>query len=287
MQHVREQDKEYIVDKKVRDLTVMVDIAAADKIRFKEFMKQELFYYNSLIEGLGPRARTFPETLLALHKDWEKLWDTLAEHGQSIKPFERAKEDAELPSFLEKHRKMLLTKDSQGRRFLEEKMISIMNIASTPAIIHPMVRKSMANLILEFYKGQAAKLIKRNDEAYGEQDLYTNPIDLLVTQDSVCKRHLQIPRAALNDVRYIESNELTEIYTPYSDNPLRVEGHNLENDNHWNLLIVHQQPGMEVTIKDPWIIDIKYSQVPYLIKYQDVEQPKTGRIFATMKRRDF
>ncbi|MBX9722708.1 MAG: hypothetical protein K2X81_15015 [Candidatus Obscuribacterales bacterium] len=275
------------MDKKVRDLSVMIDLAAADKIRLKEFMKQELFYYNSLVEGLGPRARTFPETLLALHKDWENLWETLAEHGTSIKPYLRVAEDAELPQHLEKHRKMILGRDSQGRRFLDEKMFNIMNMASTPVVLHPLVRRNIASLMLEFYKGQAGKLIKRNDEAREDQDLYSTPIDMLVKQDLVCKRHLQIPRAALNDVRYIEAKDCTEVYTPYSDNPLIIDGHNLETNNHWNLMIVHQQPGMEVTVKDPWIVDIKYSQVPYLIKYQDVEQPKTGRIFATMKKRNF
>lgn len=275
------------MDKKVRDLNVMVNLAAADKLRLKEFMKQELSYYNALVEGLGPRARTFPETLLALHKDWENLWSTLAEHSQSLKPYERAAEDCVLPEHLEKHRSMLVGRDSQGRRFLDEKMLNIMSIATRPAVLHPMVRRNMANIILEFYKDQAAKLIKRNDEAHGDENLYSKPIDLLVAQDMVTKRHLQIPRAALNDVRYIEGKDCTELYTPYSENPIVIEEHNLENNNHWNFIIIHQQPGMEVTTKDPWFVDIKYNQSPYLIKYQDVDQPKTGRTFALMKKRSY
>lgn len=275
------------MDKKVRDLNVMVNLAGADKLRLKEFMKQELSYYNALVEGLGPRARTFPETLLALHKDWENLWSTLAEHGQSLKPYERAAEDCALPEHLEKHRRMLVGRDSQGRRFLDEKMLNIMSIATRPAVLHPMVRRNMANIMLEFYKDQAAKLIKRNDEAHGDEDLYSKPIDLLVAQDMVTKRHLQIPRAALNDVRYIEGKDCTELYTPYGENPIVIEGYNLENNNHWNFIIIHQQPGVEVTAKNPWFVDIKYSQSPYLIKYQDVDQPKTGRTFALMKKRSY
>ena len=275
------------MDRKVRDLTVMIDVLPADKVRLKEFMKQELAYYNALVEGLGPRARTFPETLLALHKDWEALWETLALEGKSIKTYERAAADVVLPEALEKHRKMLVGRDSSGKRFLDEKMFNIMSIAATPAILHPTVRKHMAGLMLEFYKDQSAKLIKRNDEAYGDEDLYAKPIDLLVQHDMVTKRHLQLPRNALNDVRYIEGRDLTEIYTPYSENPLKIQGHNLENNNHWNFLMIHQQPGVEVVASDPWVVDIKYSQVPYMIKYQDVEQPKTGRIFATMKKRSY
>lgn len=273
------------MDKKVRDLTVMVDISPTDKVRLKDFMKQELAYYNALVEGLGPRTRTFPETILALHKDWENLWEALAFEGKSLKPYERAKEDAVLPETLEKHRKMLLGKDTKGERFLNERMFNIMNVATTSAVLHPQVRRNMAKQALEFYKDQAAKLIKRNDEAMGDQDLYSKPIDLLVTQDMITKRHLQIPRSALNAVYWYADQDLTEIYHPYSESPIKIHGHNLENNNHWNLLIIHQQPGMEVTAKDPWVVDIRHSGVPYIIKYQDVEQPKTGRIFATMKKR--
>jgi hypothetical protein len=281
------EPEEHPVDKKSRDLTVMVDIMPADKLRFKEFMKQELSYYNEIIDGLGPRARTFPETLLALHKDWENLWEAIAASGLSLKPYERIKEDVELPEELKAHHKMILGRDTQGRRFLDDKMFSIMSIAATPAVIHPLVRKAMASLMLEFYKDQASKLIRRNDDAVEDEDLYRGPIDLLVKQDMVTKRHLQIPRRALNDVRYNESRDATEIYTPYSDNPLILENHDLESNSQWNLLILHQQPGVEVTAGDPWFVDIKHSMVPYLIKYQDVDQPKTGRIFSTMKRRSF
>lgn len=276
------------MDRKVRDLTVMVDVTATDKIRLKEFMKQELGYYNALVEGLGPRARTFTETLIALHKDWEALWEALALEGKSIKAYERAKEDVELPASLEKHRKMLVSRDSKGGRFLDERMFNIMQIAATPSLIHPTVRKAMAGLILEFYKDQSGKLIKRNDEAFGEEDLYSKPIDLLVKHDMVTKRHLQIPRSILNAVYWYQDRDLTEIYHPYSDNPLIIQGHNLENNNHWNLIILHQQPGSEVVASDPWVVDIKQSQVPYLIKYVDVEQPKTGRIFfSTTKKRSY
>jgi hypothetical protein len=274
-------------NKRFKDISVMIDLEPNDKLRLKEFMKQELHYYNSLVEGLGPRTRTFPETILGLHKDWEQLWSAIAVNQPSMKLYERAAADAQLPEALEPHRRMLLGRDTSGKRFLDERMFNIMSLAATPALLHPLVRRAMATLILEFYKDQAAKLIKRNDEAFGDEDLYDKPIDLLSVQDLVTKRHLQIPRAALNDVRYIEKSELTELYTPYSDNPIKIAGHDLESNNHWNQLMIHQQPGREVTAKDAWIVDIRASNVPYWIKYQDVEQPTTGKLFAIAKRKSF
>lgn len=275
------------MEKKVRDISVVVEVSPADKIRFREFMKQELGYYNALVEVLGPRARTFPETLLALHKDWENLWAALAEHAPNMKLYEKAKPDCKLPPALEPHRKMLVGLDSQGHRFLNERMFNIMSVAASPALIHHHVRRNMANKMLEFYKDQAAKLINRNDEAFGDEDLYSKPIDLLVKHDMVTKRHLQIPRSALNAVYYYKDRDLTEVYTPYSENPLIVEGHDLESSNHWNMVILHQQPGVEAINTTPWIVDIKYAQEAYNIRYQDVEQPKTGRIFSIMKRRSY
>jgi hypothetical protein len=270
-----------------REIIEMVDVHPTDKIRFKEFMKQELGYYNALVEGLGPRARTFPETLLALHKDWENLWSALAYGGHSLKPYERAKEDAPLPSDLEPHRKMLLGRDTKGERFLNERMFNIMSVAGSPALIHPTVRKYMATLILEFYKEQSGKLIKRNEDAFGEQDLYSKPIDLLVQHDMVTKRHLQMPRSILNDVRFIESKDQTHIYHPYSENPLVIDGYNLESNNHWNFLLLHQQGGVEAIASTPWVCEIRNSQTPYLIRYADVDRPKTGQIFAIAKRKSY
>lgn len=275
------------MDRKVQNLSVMVDISANDKTRFREFMKQELGYYNALVEGLGPRARTFPEQLIALHKDWENLWSTLSEHAPAMRLYEKAQPDVQLPAVLEPHRKMLVGRDSQGKRFLDERMFNIMALAATPALIHPHVRRNMANKILEFYKDQSEKLINRNDEAWGEEDLYSKPIDLLVKHDMVTKRHLQIPRSALNAVYYYQDRDLTEIYTPYSDNPIILEGYDLENNNFWNMIILHQQAGVEAVASTPWVLDTKYSQESYNIRYQDVEQPKTGRIFAMMKRRSY
>jgi hypothetical protein len=275
------------VSDRFRDFAVQVDVSAADKLRLKEFMRQELHYYNAMVEGLGPRARTFPETLIAIHKDWEALWECLALHSLPVKLYERAAPDAKLPEVLEPHRRMLLGKDVNGRRFLDERMLNIMSIASTPAVIHGHVRRNMARLMLEFYKEQAIKLSRRNDDAVGEEDLYSKPIDLLVKQDMVCKRHLQVPRSALNDVRWLADQEVTELYHPYSENPLRIPGKDLESNNHWNQITIHQQPGVEAIQTTPWVVDIRYSQDAYQIRYQDMDRPTTGRIFATMKRRSF
>lgn len=268
-------------------MAVTIDVSTIDKIRFKDFMKQELAYYNSLIEGLGPRTRTFPETILGIHKEWENLFGQLAYEGKSIEPYARSKEDSVLPQSLEPHRKMILGRDSRGKRFLDDRMFNIMQIATVTATIHPTVRRNMALQILKYCKEQASNLIKRNDTTVNDQDLYKKPSELLTKQEITTKRHLQLPRSTLYSVIYDPVEERTSIQHCYSENPLIIQGYDLEHNNHWNFLIIHQITETEVISDDPWIVDIMSTEQPYLIKYTDVQNTTTGKIFAQAKRRDF
>ena len=270
-----------------RTITSTFEVSSIDKTRLKGFMQQELAYYNALVEGLGPRARTFPETLLALHQDWEALWAVIAAEGRSLRAYQWSKDDVQLPECFEPHRRMLVGKNSKGERFLDERMFNIMSIAASPGTLHPTVRRNMAVLALEFYKDQAAKLIKRNDEAFGDDDLYNKPIDLLVSHDIVTKRHLQIPRSALNAVYYYEKVDETHIFHPYSENAVIIPGYDFEHNNHWNMMMIHQQAGVDVTPSSPWVVDIMRTNRPYDLRYVDQDNPKTGQIFAIAKKKSY
>jgi hypothetical protein len=273
--------------KRFRDLAVTVDISTSDKTRLKAFMQHELSYYNALVGSLGPRCRTFPEHLLALHKDWEKLFSQIAYEGKSLKNLERAKPDAVLTEGQEPFRKFLVGLDSQGKRFLNDRMYSIMSAAAAPATVHPVVRRNMASTILSFYKDQAGRVINRNEVATETQDVYKKAPEMLLQHDMVTKRHLQLPRSTLYSVTYDATKDATLIENCYSENPIAIPGHDLTSNNHWNYIIIHQEPGIEVLPNSNWVVDIKHSMNPYLIKYYDVEQPKTGQIFNIAKRKSY
>ena len=270
-----------------RNITSTFEVSSVDKTRLKGFMQQELDYYNVLVEGLGSRARTFPETLLALHQDWEALWATIATEGKSLRTYQWVKDDVQLPECFEPHRRLLVGKNSKGERFLDERMFSIMSIAATSATLHPIVRRNMAVIALEFYKDQAAKLIKRNDNATGDGNLYNKPIDLLVSHNIETKRHLQIPRSALNAVYYYEGVDETHIFHPYSENAIVIPGYDFEHNNHWNMIIIHQQPGVDIVPGSSWVFDILHTNQAYDLRYVDQADPKTGQIFAIAKKKSY
>lgn len=266
-----------------REMTIMVDIDATDQQRLKAFMAQELNYYNTLVNALTPRCLTFPETILALHEDWITVFGQIAYEGRSIKNLEYAKPDAELTEGQEPYRKFLVGKDSQGNRFMTESMFSIMSAAAAPATLHPVVRRNMAVAIIKHLKEQASRVISRNQDGIG--DAYKVAPEMLQTYEFAQKRHLQMPRSTLYSVKWNSEKECTEISHCYSSNPLVVPKVNLESDNNWNLLILHQQTGVNAVPATPWVVDIRTSLQPYLLKYVDLQNPRIGNSFYIAKRR--
>jgi hypothetical protein len=96
-----------------------------------------------------------------------------------------------------------------------------------------------------------------------------------------------MPRTALTKVEYVKESDLTNLYTPYSKNPLGIKGYDLESDNRWNLIFLHHVFNTENTEKETWFVDIKHSKVTYWIKDQRIEKPRSGRILVTMKEENF
>ena len=263
---------------KFRDLSIMIDLASTDAALYKGFIKQEIGYYNSLVEGLNSRVRSCPELLVSLHKDWVSLWETLAESGMSLKPYFNDSSEPVLPNHLQPHRRMILGKNSQGNRFLSEKLLYLLDLPAKPARIDPQVKKSMARVLLDFYKLQAAKALRK--------DVYSGPIKLLSKYDTN-RQCLQIPRKTLTKVEYVKESDLTYLYTSYSKNPIVIKGYDLESDHRWNLIFLRYVFGTENTEKETWFVDIKHSKVPYWIKDQRVKSPRSGCILVSMKEENF
>jgi hypothetical protein len=251
----------------------MINLAFADKTCFKGFIKEELYYHNHLVSGLSSKVRTNPTVLLSLHKDWTRLWETLAEYGTSITPFLNASEDISLPEHLEPHRRMLLGRNVLGQRFLNESILYTLNLAAKETRIDPQIRKSMARVFLDFYRIQASKFMKK--------DKLSKPINLLGECDLNHRSCLQMPRMALSRIEYLSDLDQTHIYTPYSKTPVKVDGYDLASDRRWNMAILHYQSNEE---KESWFVDIKHSQVPYYLEYTNAPMIKTSIMMNTNRR---
>lgn len=268
-----------------RDFSVMVELEPGDKLRYQGFMKQELAFYNSLINAFTSRTRTFPEHILALNEQWIKLFGQIAFEGKSIKHLERAPADAQLTEGMEIFRRYLVGQDNEGQRYLTERMLTIMEAAASPGVVHPVVRRNLALEMVRFYKDQAVKFATPANQGNGD-DLYKSTPEMLEPADLLKKRHLQMPRQMIN-VEWDEAKEQSLLRTAYVSNPIIIKNINLVENKDWTHIILHQEPNTVSRPSSPWFVDVKTLQVGYHIKYMDMPNPRTGQTFAIAKKRDF
>jgi hypothetical protein len=229
------------------------------------FVKQELLYYNSLVEQLSPIVRTFPDKILGM-KDREKvLWRLCAEH--TINPAQLILFPIE--KWDENHRKLVgnIIYDQTGGLKIDKFHLTLCGIAGSSGKIHPMTRLAMANAILEHVTSHAEAFssvqhdtVKRADDA----DLMKAPIQLLVGQDLTTKRHLQIDRKLVK-VTYDKDKDQTLIETPYNRRPLVIKEMDVT-DLSFNMLVIKSShPNQE----KKWFVDFKDATSKYLLNLSD------------------
>lgn len=283
--YVGDNDDQRTQKRQARDFSITIELDATDKLRYQGFMKQELSFYNSLINAFSARTRTFPSHILELNEQWVRLYGQIAFEGKSIKHLERAPSDAPLIPGLEAFRRYLVGNDAEGNRILTERMLTIMDSASAAGTVHPVVRRNMALEMVRFHKEQASKFIAQPHHGNSE-DVYRSAPEMLEPADIIKKRHLQMPRAMVK-VEWDEKNECSLIYSAYCANPIKIPNINLTADANWTTLILHQEPNVVARPQSPWVIDVKNTQSQYLLKYLDVPNPRTGQTFAIAKKRSF
>lgn len=238
-----------------------------DKNLLKNFMAHELHYYNKLNAAFIPRAKAFPETLINLSPEFIKLFGVIALHGASIKKYEYAKPDVELPHYFERYRNLLVGVDEKRKRIMDETTFTIMSLASTPASIHPKMRRILALSILHFYIDQAKLVLNAKDDVLDE-DMYEVSPTFLQTQDITQKRHVQLTKDLITSIKWNHAKNRTEIQVCYCKEPIYVYHKNLVKDKgKWNHIIIHQIPGEVVRDSSPWCVDFIHTDQKYILKY--------------------
>lgn len=221
------------------------------------FIKQELGYYNSLIENLTPRLRTFPGDFMAMKDKEKKLWEACAEHA--IDPTKMLMHSLEKWSDHLKHLHPLMF-DQDGAQRISPAHINILKMAAAPARVHGSVRRSMAAEILKYMIGQSEML-----QASLKTDSLKAPLQLLVIQSLDTKRHLQIP-ASLVKITNDDAENLSRISIPYSREPVVVRDYDLTEIPFKTLIV--RAPHPTVGVGGTWNIDFKESQ-PYMVNLTD------------------
>ena len=120
------------------------------------FVRQELEYYNSLVNKLTPRLRAYPQDLLSIKDREKRLWESCAEHAVDPTKLINYPVD-QWPAHLQSLQTHLF--DTNNTVKIVPAHISIIGIAASPARLHASVRRLIAAEVLKYMLGQADTLM--------------------------------------------------------------------------------------------------------------------------------
>lgn len=266
-----------------RKWQIVINPSVHDKNMFNRFMKEELKYFNALSTAFSSRTRVFPENVLSIEGDYEKIYSIVAETQfigiGSVKKSEREA----LPPELEKYRAIVAGSEHEKRK-IPEHMAVLFREVGTQAGLPKQVRKNMALEMLNFWKSQAKIHLQGSPKGFDSENAFRTTPETIDVMDDIRKRHLQLPKSCCR-VIWDQKSECTKIFTPYSKNPILIENLDFTSgDNPWNYLIIHQEPGSIPRPSTPWIVDIRSTKQLYLLKYMDVVNPRAGAAFHSAQR---
>lgn len=259
-------------NRKHQDHSHFIVVDAQDQKRLQAFVLHELALYNTIVECFESRTRAFPKQVSAITDTEIQLLAALCEHGLQIQDLNNA--DAKLPERIQQL--MPALKDNQGKFALADHMKWIFEtILKQKFAVVPQTKKQMVVDLLQFFREQADILKDPQNSAVMEV-AYRVPPSNLSKQDIHSKRHLQVPRSAIK-IKYNHEQDLTEITTPLTHNPIQVLGVNLNEFNRWTTMVIRQEPGRWVSYDTPWVAEFRDTHNKYLIKLTDIGNRKNIR----------
>lgn len=263
-----------------------LEVDAVDRKKIRDFMNYELEYYNRLVESFHARMRTQPEFIMSLVEDYEKTVGELAYTGFDVKLVSN-NTDYELPSQLSDCSSVLLGRDGQGKRRLNDKLLTFYKEISKITPMLPTVRKHMALEMLKFYRNQSRASMKTSNNI---DMVYQSSFSFLEKQDIFRKRHIQIINPKFVEdpfvkIWYNEKEEMTFIKTAYTTNAIKVSG-DMANDG-WRVMTVHQMGNYTPRLSDEFVAEFHYKPNFYLLGRQDQKSSHTGSMFAAAKKKTY
>lgn len=213
------------------------------------FIKQELAYYNALVEGLTPWLRSFPTEFHAFKNNERRIWSFVAERG--IDPHILAKMPRENWPVEGESLYSIMINENKACRFTQ-RQLDIMKVVSSPAKIPLLTRNIMANDILRNMLQHATVL-----ETAHKNDSMKAPIQLLQPQTLNTKRHLQVPFSVIHSRMYDAEKNASVIMTPFTRHQIVVPGVNIM-EQKFKMMVIKSPHRLDAANK--WYIDLKDSE---------------------------
>jgi len=202
----------------INQRTFEIEVGKDPEHHLMYFIKQELGYFNTLIDQLTPRLRAFPQEFMAMKEKERRLWEICSEHAVDPQKMINHSVD-EWPEFLRPDRSLIINTDGTPR--ITSAQAGMIKVAASPARIHPIVRRNIASEIMKYMINQSETL-----HAGLRTEGLKAPMQMLQTHTLDTKRHLQIP-ASLVKMSYNEEGNQTVISIPYSRDPIICNGYDL------------------------------------------------------------
>lgn len=252
--------------------SISIVVTPSDQQRLQSFFKQELGFYNSVIGVFETRVRAFPQTILNITPAQAALFGDLAKHNLNIRQL--IKQPAAWPEVLQHHFNTVFDRLTQ-KPILSEATLMMFEAAGRDRwVVIPETKRQLALSALDFFKEQANILGNPQQSDLVEISYQAAPSSLCQLEIAN-KRHVQIPR---NEIKYKYNNteDQTEILTPYTAKPILIPSFNLNEFTHWSTMIIKQESGRWIDHNTPWVIDLKNTNNRYLLKYLDSSARTAG-----------
>lgn len=248
--------------------TFELEITSDAKRNLWYFIKQELAYYNVLVEQLTPWLRTFPQEFLALKANEKRLWNAAAEYELNWKQLSE-QAVADWPQTIEVQKDQLYNLlINEGKPTLTQRQFELMKIVSAPAKLPRLVRNLIASEMLKHMQSQAEIL----DQAL-KTDVMRSPIQMLQPHTVESKRHLQIPSSVVFNIAYDENEKISKIMLPYCRDPI-IAPHVDLTTVPYKLMIIRAPHPQDRSGK--WYIDLKDTNT-YSVTLVDYDERRKRR----------
>lgn len=245
--------------------SIGIDIPGGNAQTLKKYMQNELDFYNHLVNSMRPALSSSPEKFLEFNDNHINLFAQLAENRLDIRKVMR-----DIPPGLETFQKVF----TDGS--ITEFMKIIFEGAIHPGAIAAKTRKAMAKEILAFNIAQASQRTKKASASSG--NVFRNTTKSLNPQDIITKRHLQVPKEAVQIV-WDPVKEESRVKCPYALKGFRIPNVDLSHKKSWNVMVIHQEPNHIPDLRTPWCLDFRGSPQSYLVDYLDQQNTKLGVFF--------
>lgn len=225
-------------------------VEPSDKVRLRGFIRNEIAYYNALLNGFQSRLRTMPDIFKEVDAGF---LGTVAAHSINAQALN---DPANFPKVLVPYTNIVF--DSNGRSKLSERMVLFLNAISVATVLHPETRRAMALEMLADHQRQAENLsmISTRDD-----QVLVKAVELLHPHDGRLKRHFQLPAKAV-----VLNSDRDSIASAYTKVPIRLNA-DVPAGIQYNVVIVRDEAGTKAPSE--WTVELRQEKMDYILRQTD------------------